>query len=501
MKKYWFGIIPIISLLIVIMTGIPVIALNYTQISQQITTSSNDVEIEYTEDTMRTNGYSNAGEFGESPGAATHEGSYYRFQLNLPQGTVVQDAKLRWTSAGNETELTRTRIGIDDAVNSTAITNYAGYASKTFVLWKTYDISASWATNSEYTSLDISNLINYALAKSTWVSGNYITIAWEDNGTTGVDVYRMTYDYNNSSTKCCKLEYKITIPLCFTASALYEENTATLRGLVASLGTNTQLKTGFEYGTSVEYGITVYSKNINTVSTPGNIFTYAVNDAIPGLTYNYRAFVEITDGTKYYGSNFTFNTAGSGGVIHTLPATDISYNEATIGYTLAYLGTNTIVDINLKYGTTIACTSTATIDEDITQPYFNELKLTSLLDATKYYYKIEAVGDVNTFYGNTLYFTTDDSSKSTLVNKGTNLLNRIGLGFGAWWLVLLLLMLLIWLIPSIREHSWLGVTFDLIILGAGIALSVVDIWIVILLAVGAGITIFGIIIGHKRASD
>ena len=185
-------------------------------------------------------------------------------------------------------------------------------------------------------------------------------------------------------------------------------------------------------------------------------------------------------------------------VLVTFPHSDISDLQTDLGCQLKSMGQETLLNsVTINYGTTPDCSDgTLIAATNVTHPNtWNSVRIDHLSANTIYYYRAHASG-VAEYDGNIQHFQTFDPNKPMLVNKGNAWLNKIGIGVGAWWLIILALMLAIWLIPPIREEKLgriIGCILDLVILGAGIAL-VLDPWVTVLIAIVGGLALTGIVL-------
>ena len=101
--------------------------------------------------------------------------------------------------------------------------------------------------------------------------------------------------------------------------------------------------------------------------------------------------------------------------------------------------------------------------------------------------------------GNIVSFTT----KSPPGPGGviSTFLTDIGVGMAGWWIILAFLMASIWLIKPIREHPYVGVGIDAVLLGGFIALQLLNPWLITILAILAGTILAGMFIKGKVRGD
>jgi hypothetical protein len=283
-----------------------------------------------------------------------------------------------------------------------------------------------------------------------------------------------------------------------------------LHGKILLLGVGeTIVHCYFEWGET-----TIYECGETTIVDVTSAFTQ-FNVTLTNLpqegTIHFKAFVLCpVSGLTIAGSDRGFTWSGSNGgeippdvtYIITSNVTDVQYTTAIFNCELKQVGSEGALTINMIYdttpnlddshGTKLEMASTVDTEGNFTS------KVTGLTANTQYFYVAEALGQ-NPYYGEIKTFTTSDPSKPSGVNWINHFFDNHGLGRGIWWIIIFALMLLPWLLKPIRENKQIGLILDLLILGAGIAL-VLDPWIVILLAFGAGITIFALIMKNRQGA-
>ena len=279
----------------------------------------------------------------------------------------------------------------------------------------------------------------------------------------------------------------------------------TLQGEVIKKGIESSLICGFQWGATSAYeqGETE-TTTINDYGTAGKYSIDISNLPISG-TINFRAFAycPIQDIT-IYGANMPYSWSGLNGaigsnetlIITTGNVSKISYNSVNISCSLDNLGIETSVAVNIlisKTATGLDDTFSGTsisIASGVTGHANWNSTITNLDSNTKYFYIAQAEGTTVNYYGDIKSFTTHDESKSYIVNVINDLFNKLGLSSSIWWLIIFILIASVWLIRQVRERPIIGLIMDLLILGAGITM-VLSIWVTALLALGAGVTIYG----------
>jgi hypothetical protein len=495
--KYFLGMfLSLILISIFIFVSLPAFSSGYSTVTIRIDNALDDVGVDLTGSTYTNSGVGLG--FGDDGG--NNHGLVVRFPLNIPKDTVVQDAHLILTCKVEETDSVSGYIHVDDVANSNRITSWNDYIARP---WTVFDIVAwnpatTWSVDTEYTSPDISGLINKVTHKSTFVSGNYINLSILDNSSDNSHE-KVSYSYDSSTTKAPQLTYKVIIPVCTTIGHTYPQGgTVQLRGMVSSIGSFERLSVNFAYGTSTDYGISV---NCGYATQANKLFTTDISGLPLDLTYHYTAYLETSDGTKYYGSDKTFSLSGDELEIITEDATNISYYTADSGVFLKWMSIDTIVDLSVDYGTTTAMASNSVVQADATEIGIYSFKFENLDENKRYYYRAKGIGDESgTVYGLMKSFTTWDTQKSGFINNMVSWFSSKGVvGTGIYWLFCVLLMVGSYFI--VREHKLLSIILPILILGAFIALQLLDIWLIILLAFSAGIVLFGIIMKQNYAHN
>lgn len=135
---------------------------------------------------------------GKSGGIKIH--SWVRFPgVAIPKGSTITSASI--TFEASESDLgtnALTNIYFNDSDDAVAPTSEAEYnaLSKTsaFVAWDTPTLSA-WTGGDDYTTPDISTVVQEVIDRESWSSGNAMMLMWEDDGGTNNAERRFrTYD-------------------------------------------------------------------------------------------------------------------------------------------------------------------------------------------------------------------------------------------------------------------------------------------------------------------
>jgi hypothetical protein len=145
-----------------------------------------------------------------------YEGGGMRFRnIPIPKGAIINSAYLKltakWSISG---VVVRTKIqgeAVDNASPFSNLSNYNGRArTNATVRW---DNIPAWAAGTEYTSPDISAIIQEIVNRDGWSPGNALVLFWEDDGSdTGSETRRAALSYDGSPANAPKLEITYTPP-------------------------------------------------------------------------------------------------------------------------------------------------------------------------------------------------------------------------------------------------------------------------------------------------
>ncbi len=158
----------------------------------------------------------------------------------------------------------------------------------------------------------------------------------------------------------------------------------------------------FEYGTTASYGQTVEA-------TPGTVTDQEGVSAIVsgldvGTEYHFRVKA-VNDFGTFYGNDLTFTTLGGMPSAATYSASDISSTSVTLnGYAVANYSLTTVTfeyGTTASYGQTVEATPGTVTDQEGVSASVSGLDV-----GTEYHFRVKAVNDFGTFYGNDLTFTT-----------------------------------------------------------------------------------------------
>jgi hypothetical protein len=307
-----------------------------------------------------------------------------------------------------------------------------------------------------------------------------------------------------------------------------------LSGTVVNMGPDTSVTVDFLYGSDTNYGndagttmtAAAFTGSTQIVTQNMHTFTCVLTGwsgpiyAIAYMTGNQTGIVTGLTGAYQIGQAVpTSTSSGPGGNPYGVSL--LTAKPSTITQTSAYV-TGTIVNMGLEdtfttveiqidslsdfsHNNTPIILGRNVLSSDVNGEgqMFTAVPVTGLSAGTHYYVRMAAFGSLQTdpYLGNTQPLVTSiapNGHGSTGADWITNIFNKIGLGAGFWWVIIFILMIVPWLVKPIREHAFIGIIMDFVVLGAGIAL-VLDSWLVVLLAIPAAVIIFFMIKGRSTA--
>ncbi|HUX53095.1 MAG TPA: FISUMP domain-containing protein [Williamwhitmania sp.] len=220
------------------------------------------------------------------------------------------------------------------------------------------------------------------------------------------------------------------IPTVYTTS-VYNINTysATVGGNVSESGGVEVTERGVYWGTSPN------APTSGTKLVIGNgtgSFSAVLTNLNPGISYYTTAFATNSVGTAY-GEEKTFITNGSAPVATTLAPSNLSTTTVTLNGLVNANELSTVV--SFEYGTTAAYGSFISAAESPTTGSADTLTaaLSGLTSNTTYHYRVKAVNDIGTSYGEDLTFTTVITGLvGSVSDNDGNTYQTIGIGYQQW---------------------------------------------------------------------
>jgi hypothetical protein len=180
------------------------------------------------------------------------------------------------------------------------------------------------------------------------------------------------------------------------------QTTAKLNGTVNPNGVATNVY--FEYGRTTTYNLYTNYQYIGAGTAPINV-SASLTGLLPNTTYNFRIKV-VKNSSIYNGETQTFTTSGLKPICVTNPATNVTFNSATLNGTV---NANTLATTGyFNYGLTTSYGST-TLSQPIgsgTSNFPVSFDINGLSSSTLYNFRVVGTNANGTTYGNNLTFTT-----------------------------------------------------------------------------------------------
>lgn len=185
-------------------------------------------------------------------------------------------------------------------------------------------------------------------------------------------------------------------------------NTATLNANAGSIGTSSQVRVYFNYGSGGQMANTTTAQTINS---PGAL-SFQLTGLSAGTNYSFQAVAETAEGVKVYGGEETFSTVSNSSIaVNTLPATGVSENSAILNGNLSSLGITATVQAWFEYGTT-AGYGNSTEAQTMSNTGTFSASVAGLAPGRTYYYRAVALnptGGGKSVAGPATMFTTPGS--------------------------------------------------------------------------------------------
>jgi type IV pilus assembly protein PilY1 len=141
------------------------------------------------------------GRMGKSSGIEWD--TYIRFQnVTVPQGATINSARIDFVSFQAESGTAcNTNIFFNDSDDAVAPTTYQEYEAlvrtTAFVAW---DGISAWVREGEYSSPDISTVVQEVVDRGSWSSGNAMMLIWENDASDN-NAIRVPVSYEDELTE------------------------------------------------------------------------------------------------------------------------------------------------------------------------------------------------------------------------------------------------------------------------------------------------------------
>jgi hypothetical protein len=214
-----------------------------------------------------------------------------------------------------------------------------------------------------------------------------------------------------------------TIPPAVTTSGVSGSGTssATLNGILSSLGTGSSVQVSFEWGLTTSYGhITTPEAKSATGMFSANLTGLSV-----GTVYHFRAKA-VGDVAPVHGNDVSFTTDSiCAPVVTTDAATIMTTTSATVNGALAALGTAGSVNVSFQWGKTTAYGNETSAQAMSAIGIFSA-NLNGLSANTEYHFRAKAVGDDAAVYGEDTTFATADATAPAISAVNSSNIAAIG---------------------------------------------------------------------------
>jgi uncharacterized protein (TIGR02145 family) len=220
------------------------------------------------------------------------------------------------------------------------------------------------------------------------------------------------------------------LPIVATSTVIeIQAYTARVGGNVSSDGGSAVTERGIFWGASAD-PLTTGTKLI-LGSGPG-VFADTLENLDPGATYYVKAYATNALGTSY-GEELDWTTLGEEPTATTLGYSDLTSGTVTL-YGLISPG-DLSTTVEFEYGTTTAYgSSMIAINSPVTEEDDSVSAAISGLDPeTEYHFRVKAVNDLGTVYGEDSMFTTVITGMTgTVLDNDGNTYGTIGIGYQVW---------------------------------------------------------------------
>ncbi|MDB5228155.1 MAG: hypothetical protein JWN78_2348 [Bacteroidota bacterium] len=238
--------------------------------------------------------------------------------------------------------------------------------------------------------------------------------------------YRLKGTHNSEFYYGDILQFQTQNPLQVYPASNITTHGATLNGFIDKLGVPATIS--FDYGTTPAYGNTITPTPASVNDTFSHSLSAAVTNLQPGTTYFYR-IRGMHNSDSFFSNSEVFNTLDA---VQTTPATNIYDSIATLNGMI-----NGIVPpatVSFEYGLTPAFGNTVSaipnvINDTFSQPVFANIH--NLQVNKIYYFRVKAIHNTETYYGDTLsfftgsIFTTFETQQATKVSDSSFILNGL----------------------------------------------------------------------------
>jgi hypothetical protein len=278
-----------------------------------------------------------------NPGFKFVGGGMRFLNVTIPNAATIDSANITLTCRNASALVTvNSVIHGELAANATAFSTIANYQSRRGTVVGgadnsnittnnvTWDNIGAWVVDTEYTSPDITTVIQEIVNQGGWVSGNNLVIFWDDHaarGTQNLDRVRTGHSWNNDNAKAPKLDITYSLPPIHTTldsfDAVVVGDNATFSANITSTGGAANCTArGFVWDTTshANPGDTTPAASAYTSNWTenGSFATGTFNHIATSLTqlntYYFRAFARNSIGDWVYSEEREFFIGETGKV-------------------------------------------------------------------------------------------------------------------------------------------------------------------------------------------
>lgn len=135
-----------------------------------------------------------------------------RFTVDIPAGATITAAHITLTANQEGTGTScLTKITLEDNADAAVFSDKTDYQARSRTGHVDWDSDATWTVDTEYESPSLVTLVQAAIDKVGWASGQGMAFFWENDGGSGNN-WRGAYPYDGNTAKAALLHVEYTLP-------------------------------------------------------------------------------------------------------------------------------------------------------------------------------------------------------------------------------------------------------------------------------------------------